>query len=61
MQDPILKNSLQKVGEGAGAVAQGVGAELKPQYQKKKKKNCRKRISHCLPSRRKKSSLCRQM
>jgi hypothetical protein len=34
-QDPISKNSSQK---RAGGVAQGVGPEFKPQYQKKKKK-----------------------
>jgi hypothetical protein len=32
-QDPISKNSSQK---RAGGVAQGVGPEFKPQYQKKK-------------------------
>jgi hypothetical protein len=31
-RDPILKNSSQK---SAGGVAQGVGPEFKPQYQKK--------------------------
>jgi hypothetical protein len=33
--DPILKKTHHK--KGVGVVAQGVGPEFKPQYQKKKK------------------------
>jgi hypothetical protein len=35
---PYLKKPIKKGGGGIGGVAQGVGPELKPQYQKKKKK-----------------------
>jgi hypothetical protein len=34
---PYLKNTRHK--KKAGGVAQGIGLEYKPQYQKKKKKN----------------------
>jgi hypothetical protein len=36
-QDLISKNPSKKSGGGAGGAAQGVGPELKPQYQQQKK------------------------